>query len=115
MIRRPPRSTLFPYTTLFRSFLTARDLQEQGVDAGTFRTLVYQTHYRQPLDYTDTALEAAREGSLRLGRFRERLENSGGQGRTGAAGGGRLTEFATPRATAVRAALDNELDSPPAP
>src|SRR5258706_10304955 len=24
MIRRPPRSTLFPYTTLFRSDLTAR-------------------------------------------------------------------------------------------
>src|SRR5260370_17464494 len=23
MIRRPPRSTLFPYTTLFRSFLSA--------------------------------------------------------------------------------------------
>src|SRR3712207_8291932 len=27
MIRRPPRSTLFPYTTLFRS---GRDLQERG-------------------------------------------------------------------------------------
>src|SRR5256885_11855451 len=25
MIRRPPRSTLFPYTTLFRSDLRARD------------------------------------------------------------------------------------------
>src|SRR5690348_8895700 len=50
----------------YGNFLTARDLQEHGVDAGTFRTLVYQTHYRQPLDYTDTALEAAREGSLRL-------------------------------------------------
>src|SRR5258708_11101783 len=24
MIRRPPRSTLFPYTTLFRSFIWAR-------------------------------------------------------------------------------------------
>src|SRR2546427_6110178 len=24
MIRRPPRSTLFPYTTLFRSYLRAR-------------------------------------------------------------------------------------------
>src|SRR3712207_9004718 len=24
MIRRPPRSTLFPYTTLFRSFLPSR-------------------------------------------------------------------------------------------
>src|SRR3989454_5957561 len=27
MIRRPPRSTLFPYTTLFRSLLHARLLQ----------------------------------------------------------------------------------------
>src|SRR3712207_8898212 len=26
MIRRPPRSTLFPYTTLFRSFLTVARL-----------------------------------------------------------------------------------------
>src|SRR5687767_15308481 len=25
MIRRPPRSTLFPYTTLFRSFLRPQD------------------------------------------------------------------------------------------
>src|SRR5687768_18290190 len=25
MIRRPPRSTLFPYTTLFRSLITRRD------------------------------------------------------------------------------------------
>src|SRR5258706_16363749 len=26
MIRRPPRSTLFPYTTLFRSLAAARDV-----------------------------------------------------------------------------------------
>src|SRR3989449_3274080 len=26
MIRRPPRSTLFPYTTLFRSVVAARDV-----------------------------------------------------------------------------------------
>src|SRR3712207_7672837 len=26
MIRRPPRSTLFPYTTLFRSLLTLADI-----------------------------------------------------------------------------------------
>src|SRR3712207_7084318 len=31
MIRRPPRSTLFPYTTLFRSSSGARE-QEQGSD-----------------------------------------------------------------------------------
>src|SRR6266536_3797518 len=29
MIRRPPRSTLFPYTTLFRSGLSAPDLLAQ--------------------------------------------------------------------------------------
>src|SRR2546427_3242052 len=31
MIRRPPRSTLFPYTTLFRSFLIRGGLQQQTV------------------------------------------------------------------------------------
>src|SRR2546422_4413409 len=29
MIRRPPRSTLFPYTTLFRSVRFLRDLQAE--------------------------------------------------------------------------------------
>src|SRR5437764_6784135 len=28
MIRRPPRSTLFPYTTLFRSYLARTELAE---------------------------------------------------------------------------------------
>src|SRR3712207_7817388 len=37
MIRRPPRSTLFPYTTLFRS-LFGRDV---AVDLGTANTLVF--------------------------------------------------------------------------
>src|SRR2546429_5981774 len=42
MIRRPPRSTLFPYTTLFRS-LTARDAIEdrvEGLDKGADDYLV---------------------------------------------------------------------------
>src|SRR3712207_8882865 len=37
MIRRPPRSTLFPYTTLFRSTCTPRPSQrfcEDGMDRG---------------------------------------------------------------------------------
>src|SRR5256885_9227157 len=29
MIRRPPRSTLFPYTTLFRSYLQVGDLDPE--------------------------------------------------------------------------------------
>src|SRR5574344_508563 len=33
MIRRPPRSTLFPYTTLFRSYLHIRHVAEAHRDA----------------------------------------------------------------------------------
>src|SRR5947209_11681816 len=36
MIRRPPRSTLFPYTTLFRSHVAERD------DPGTRRRLLFR-------------------------------------------------------------------------
>src|SRR3712207_8111825 len=32
MIRRPPRSTLFPYTTLFRSWLVRTDHDSRGGD-----------------------------------------------------------------------------------
>src|SRR5688572_32670721 len=44
MIRRPPRSTLFPYTTLFRS--RGRDMHDQdvrciGIDWGTSRFRAY--------------------------------------------------------------------------
>src|SRR3712207_8644016 len=34
MIRRPPRSTLFPYTTLFRSVAVGRDDGLRGQEAG---------------------------------------------------------------------------------
>src|SRR2546422_5429439 len=33
MIRRPPRSTLFPYTTLFRSGLTGKTLDQATIEA----------------------------------------------------------------------------------
>src|SRR3989442_4514686 len=40
MIRRPPRSTLFPYTTLFRSVLIAAMLSEEMPDEEVTVTLV---------------------------------------------------------------------------
>src|SRR3712207_7068431 len=40
MIRRPPRSTLFPYTTLFRSGQLARRREED------LRPAVVRDHYR---------------------------------------------------------------------
>src|SRR2546425_2782830 len=37
MIRRPPRSTLFPYTTLFRSDQGRRDQRDSQATAGRLR------------------------------------------------------------------------------
>src|SRR2546421_2316394 len=37
MIRRPPRSTLFPYTTLFRSHVAGGRLARRQADAGGVR------------------------------------------------------------------------------
>src|SRR3712207_7742694 len=65
MIRRPPRSTLFPYTTLFRSELPAlaveaqrvaaravavgHQLERHGVDArGDVRGRVHHGHVLEP-------------------------------------------------------------------
>jgi cysteinyl-tRNA synthetase len=60
----------------YGNILTARDLREQGVDAGAIRLLMFQTHYQQKLDWNDEALAAAAQGSARLGRFRDRLAAS---------------------------------------
>src|SRR2546427_7559673 len=40
MIRRPPRSTLFPYTTLFRSLEKRTLVAERGTECGFDRILV---------------------------------------------------------------------------
>src|SRR3989454_11294440 len=55
MIRRPPRSPLFPYTTLFRSLPGAKRLDPQKVEALP-RTPVL------PISYRDAALILAHLG-----------------------------------------------------
>src|SRR5689334_24188925 len=49
MIRRPPRSTLFPYTTLFRSFLTPYNWNPYASDAWSFNSVVPYGAQRQIL------------------------------------------------------------------
>src|SRR2546422_8304948 len=65
MIRRPPRSTLFPYTTLFRSL--ADEFRKANILPSTLIPANYETHPRQMLR------EAAR-----LDRKSTRLNSSHG-------------------------------------
>jgi cysteinyl-tRNA synthetase len=90
------------------NFLTARDLREQGVDAAAVRLLFFQTHYRQPVDFTDDALEAAKEGVRRLGEFHERLAGNGKR-ETGNDG---LAELSQKLEDDVAAALNDDLNAP---
>src|SRR5260221_5246191 len=41
MIRRPPRSTLFPYPTLFRSYLPSHESMRQNRHVARFGTLLH--------------------------------------------------------------------------
>ncbi len=93
----------------YGNILTARDLREQGVDPGAIRHLLFNTHYRQKLDWSDTALAAAREGSARLGAFRDRLELAAGAEDDPAA-----AAAADRFRTAFTAALDEDLNAPEA-
>src|SRR5438309_8616875 len=54
MLRRPPRSTLFPYTTLFRS------LDESAIAAGTLLQVdgIVNAFGSAPPDFTATAITA---------------------------------------------------------
>jgi cysteinyl-tRNA synthetase len=91
----------------FGNFLTVRDLQEEGVDAGTLRLLVFQTHYRKEMDYNDAALASARDGSRRLDIFRERLRTAGGSPEDE-----RFRALAETLKTRVTEALDDDLNAP---
>src|SRR2546429_5098308 len=57
MIRRPPRSTLFPYTTLFRSILDPRDV------VGHVRP---ETRRREPLLAADRVQHRSEEHTSEL-------------------------------------------------
>ncbi len=90
------------------NFLTARDLREQGVDAAAVRLLFFQTHYRQPVDFTDDALEAAKEGVRRLGEFHARLTENGKR----ETGNGPLGELSRKLENDIAAALNDDLNAP---
>src|SRR5256885_11433126 len=67
MIRRPPRSTLFPYTTLFRSGDEARDVNGVKVLA----TIAHGLDANGSRQLSDTLLTRLKSGVVVLGRADE--------------------------------------------
>src|SRR3712207_8346190 len=65
MIRRPPRSTLFPYTTLFRSYATekARVTFGEGVTPADLIATVERTGYTAELPRPEESAEADRKST----------------------------------------------------
>src|SRR2546430_10402381 len=61
MIRRPPRSTLFPYTTLFRSFGTrgSSGANEAGAEQAAALGVVREIEARNALDRKSTRLNSS--------------------------------------------------------
>src|SRR2546430_9298609 len=50
MIRRPPRSTLFPYTTLFRSAKRARNIGHNDGRTCARRIIIRDTHRERAVE-----------------------------------------------------------------
>src|SRR3712207_6876804 len=74
MIRRPPRSTLFPYTTLFRSL--ERLVQGVGAEHKAARRLLRQERPADHLGGLPAALPGGDEGPAGADRKSTRLNSS---------------------------------------
>src|SRR2546427_7350905 len=90
MIRRPPRSTLFPYTTLFRSLLRRLDVaaQREGLIAPLQRLIGCLEHRPRQNERRDAVLLGAgsesafarRHGRIPPGAHGQRDRGAGGNG-----------------------------------
>ncbi len=88
------------------NFFTLRDLLEKGYTGREIRYLLLSAHYRQELNFTLSALDAARTALGRLDEFRTRLtENAEGDG-------GALPEWAAVGRDGFRAGVEDDLGMP---
>src|SRR2546422_6025328 len=79
MIRRPPRSTLFPYTTLFRSLRERPALVRQELDEDFPRDVLAQYGEDAPLRFDERARdEVSFAMAVLLDRKSTRLNSSHG-------------------------------------
>src|SRR3712207_8201520 len=78
MIRRPPRSTLFPYTTLFRSGMPIQDLlhcKVNGINVVDYLTFVEREARRVDLQNLQPGWLIFSDG-FRSGRFHDAVKRA---------------------------------------
>src|SRR5256885_12853087 len=76
MIRRPPRSTLFPYTTLFRSHAVAAEVLTEGADGGGDAVDAWKVDVRDEQHAHALGAAVAHHASLPEDRKSTRLNSS---------------------------------------
>src|SRR2546425_10594562 len=88
MIRRPPRSTLFPYTTLFRSMLVARAVHAVSSELQASGVAEYRGGRLLPVE-VDLDRRGGTDGALQPGMApRAQRHGEAGGGGAGGEGGG---------------------------
>jgi cysteinyl-tRNA synthetase len=98
----------------FGNFTTPRDLRADGVDAGAFRLLVFQVHYRQKMDLNDDSLPQAREACERLGDFDRRLRERALERPASGQSADAFDAWSKSLEAGVRDSLDDDLNAPQA-
>jgi len=92
------------------NFCTLRDLAAKGYTGREVRYVLMAAQYRQPLNFTYGALDAARAALARLDAFRRRLVETAG----GAGANGDTPEWTREGSERFRAAMDDDLNMPEA-
>src|SRR5258706_4811952 len=75
MIRRPPRSTLFPYTTLFRSVLRSGEVRVNSGRVGPAYRLQIGDRVRVPPVRVSAAVKSARPAEFRSEEHTSELQS----------------------------------------
>src|SRR2546426_6866291 len=78
MIRRPPRSTLFPYTTLFRSYVPVRGHKKKSAKKGKQTEITEMSEHKKVIriDETITVAELSQTMGVKRDRKSTRLNSS---------------------------------------
>jgi len=90
------------------NFYTLRDILERGYAGREIRYVLMAGHYRQALNFSFAALDAARASLARLDEFHERIKQAAGDG------DGDLPSWASGAGSRFDEALGNDLNMPEA-